>query len=137
MFSNRAGMVNYLQLLPFIQEIESHKTNHIPRNKIINLAKIIRQQPNKNKRSIMISIYDKQKGNIPANALVNMTNSVYTMRTKMINDMSKYENGKFKNYLLKFSPIDVNTNNKISNRAEKTLRPLWNISRNKRRQSLK
>lgn len=136
MFSSRAGAVNYLQLLPFIEEIKSHKTNHIPQNKIINLAQIIRQQPNKIKRSIMISIYDKQKGNIPANALVNMTNSVYTMRTKMINDMSKYENGRFKNYLLKFSPIDV-TNNKISNRAEKTLRPLWNISRNKRRQSLK
>ena len=136
MFSNKADIVNYLRLLPFVQEIESHKTNHIPRNKIINLAKIISQQPNKNKRSIMISIYDKQKGNIPTNALVSMSNSVYTMRTKMINDMSKYENGKFKNYLLKFSPIDVN-NNKISNRAEKTLRPLWNISRNKRRQSLK
>lgn len=136
MFSNKAGMVNYLQLLTYIHEIENHKTKHITGNKIINLAKIIRQQPNKNKRSIMISIYDKQKGNIPANDLVTMANSVYTMRTKMINDMSKYENGNFKNYLLKFSPIDV-TNNKISNRAEKTLRPLWNISRNKRRQSLK
>ena len=115
-------------LYPFVQEIYNKKTGNIPANKVINLAKALKNQPNKNIRNTMIEIYERKRGNIPTNALAMMANSVNKMRKPILENMRRSRNinstQAFINIVKKHSEEKTN-DGKITARSWSAFSPLW------------
>lgn len=139
MLTNKQSTVNNLQLsnllknqpedlYPFVQEIYNKKTGNIPPNKVINLAKALKNQPNKNIRNTMIEIYERKRGNIPTNALAMMANSVNKMRKPILENMRRSRNinspQTFINIVKKHSEEKTN-DGKITARSWSAFSPLW------------
>jgi len=126
---------NYVSLSPYVNKIQK-ANKQIPGEFVEYLAKILKTVDESNKnvsRAIKNRAYNKiiekyveSKGNLGKNELIRIGTTIITATKQEVNKMKNFTN--FKEYVKKFSPVDVNKNG-VTPRAEKALRPLWNMSR--------
>ena len=126
---------NYVSLSPYVNKIQK-ANKQIPGEFVEYLAKILKtvDESNKNVSRVIknraynkiIEKYVASNGNLGKNELIQIGTTIITATKQEVNRMKSYTN--FKEYVKKFSPPDV-INNKVTPRAEKALRPLWNMSR--------
>lgn len=125
---------NYVSLSPYVNKIK--KNQRIPGEFVEYLAKILKTVDESNKnvsRAIKNRAYNKiiekyaNNRNLGKNELIRIGTTIITATKQEVNRMKNYTS--FKEYVKTFSPADVNNKNMVTPRAEKALRPLWNMSR--------